>query len=160
MANAPIPTKEEEIISAIITKLQGITVANGYLTDIGSNVNDFNDKTIPVNTSEYLEVRDAQTNFVQKGEDGYLENAHKQQLLLEIFVQFEKKDITYSRKAAADIYKLIGTEKWYFWDNHRIRFIPLRHQKTVNQEDREISALKVFVICEFITAEWGVEETV
>ena len=154
-------TKEEEIITAIISKLQNITVINGYLTDIGSNVNDFNDKTIPADTFEYLEVRDAQTNFLQKGEDGYLENAHKQQMILEVFVQFSKKDITYARKAAADIYKCIGTYKWVpFWDTNRIRFIPLRHQKTVNQEDREMTALKVFLICEFMTLEWGIEEPV
>src|SRR5574338_499282 len=153
-------TKEEEIISSFITKLQTITVLNGYLTDIGGNVNDFNDKTIPADTSEYLEIRDVQTNFLQKGEDGFLENAHKQQMILEVFVQFSKKNITYARKAAADIYKMIGTNKWYFWDTNKIRFIPLRHQKTVNQDDREMTALKVFLICEFITNEWGVDEPV
>lgn len=153
-------TKEEEIITAIISKLQNITVTNGYLTEIGSNVNDFNDRTIPNDTSEYLEVRDTQTNFLQKGEDGYLENAHKQQMNLEIFVQFSKKDVTYARKAAADIYKCFGTYKWTWWDTNQIRFIPLRHQKAVNQEDREITALKVFLICEFITNEWGIEEGV
>lgn len=153
-------TKEEEIINAIISKLQNITVVNGYLTDIGNNVNDFNDLTIPNNTSEYLEIRDAQTNFLQKGEDGYLENAHKQQLFLELFAQFSNKDITYARKAVADIYKVFGTYKWDFWDTNRIRFIPLRHQKTVNQEDREITAVKVFIICEFITTEWGIDEPV
>lgn len=153
-------TKEEEIISSFITKLQTITVLNGYLTDIGGNVNDFNDKTIPADTSEYLEIRDVQTNFLQKGEDGYLENAHKQQMILEVFVQFSKKNITYARKAAADIYKMIGTNKWYFWETNKIRFIPLRHQKTVNQDDREMTALKVFLICEFITSEWGVDEPV
>ena len=153
-------TKEEEIITAIISKLQNITVVNGYLTDIGTNVNDFNDFTIPNNTSEYLEIRDAQTNFLQKGEDGYLENAHKQQLFLELFAQLSNKDISYARKAVADIYKVFGTYKWEFWDTNRIRFIPLRHQKTVNQEDREITAVKVFIICEFITNEWGIEEGV
>jgi len=153
-------TKEEEIITAIISKLQNITVVNGYLTDIGTNVNDFNDLTIPNNTSEYLEIRDAQTNFLQKGEDGYLENAHKQQLFLELFAQFSNKNITYARKAVADIYKVFGTYKWDFWDTNRIRFIPLRHQKTVNQEDREITAVKVFIICEFITTEWGIDEPV
>lgn len=153
-------TKEEEIITAIISKLQNITVVNGYLTDIGSNVNDFNDRTVPVDAAEYLEIRDPQTNFLQKGEDGYLENAHKQQLVLELYAQFNKKDINYARKAAADIYKVFGTYKWEFWDTNRIRFIPLRHQKTVNQEDREMSALKVFLICEFITNEWGVDEPV
>lgn len=153
-------TKEEEIINAIISKLQNIFVVNGYLTDIGNNVNDFNDLTIPNNTSEYLEIRDAQTNFLQKGEDGYLENAHKQQLFLELFAQFSNKDITYARKAVADIYKVFGTYKWDFWDTNRIRFIPLRHQKTVNQEDREITAVKVFIICEFITSEWGIDEPV
>lgn len=153
-------TKEEEIISSFITKLKTITTANGFLTSIGSNVNDFNDKTVPADTSEYLEVRDPQTNFLQKGEDGFLENAHKQQMLLEVYVQFNKKDINYARKAAADIYKMIGINKWYFWDTHRIRFIPLRHQKTVSMEDKEISSLKVFLICEFITNEWGYDEPV
>lgn len=153
-------TKEEEIISAIKTKLQTITVANGFNTEVGSNVNDFNDMTIPKDTSEYCEIRDPQTNFAQKGDPDYIENAHAQQMIVEIFVQFEKKDITYARKAAADIYKMIGVNKWWFNDNYQIRFTALRHQKVVNQEDREITGLKVFIICHFVTYEWGVEEPV
>ena len=153
-------TKEEEIITAIISKLQNITVINGYLTDIGNNVNDFNDFTIPEATAEYLEIRDAQTDFIQKGQEGFLENAHKQQLFLELFIQFSNKNITYARKAVADIYKMFGTYKWEFWTTNRIIFKPLRHQKTVNQEAREITAAKVFIICEFITNEWGLDEPV
>jgi len=153
-------TKEEEIITAIIIKLQNITVANGYLTDIGKNVNDFNDFTIPDSTTEYLEIRDAQTDFIQKGQEGFLENAHKQQLFLELFAQFSNKNITYARKAVADIYKMFGTYKWEFWTTNRIFFKPLRHQKTVNQDAREITAAKVFIICEFITNEWGLNEPV
>jgi len=153
-------TKEEQIISSFISKLQTITVTNGYLTDIGNNVNDFNDKTIPRESSSYVEVRDTQTNFLQKGDDGFLENAHKQQMMLEIFIQLNKKDISFTRKAVTDVYKVIGLNKWFYWDQMKIRFIPLRHQKAVNQEDREISAVKIFLICEFITPEWGVDEPV
>lgn len=153
-------TKEEEIISSIKAKLQTITVANGFLTDIGSNVNDFNDMTIPKDTPTYVEIRDPQTNFVQKGDPDYLENAHAQEMIVELFVQFEKKDITYARKAAADIYKMIGTNKWWFYDTYKIRFTALRHQKVVNQEDRTITALKVFVVVHFVTLEWGIDEPV
>ena len=153
-------SKEEEIISAFITKLKTITTADGFETDIGTNVNDFNDKTIAADVPVYVELRDAQTNFLQKGDPGFLENAHKQQMIIEIYVQFSKKNIAYARKAVSDIYKMIGINKWQFWDNNKIWIFPLRHQKTVNQEDREISAVKIFLIVEFVTKEWGIDEPV
>ncbi len=151
-------TKEEEIISAIILKLQDITTANAYLTNIGNNVNDFNGNTIPTGTESYLEVRDTQVDFIKIGEDDSLELRHNQIMTLEIFVQFEKKDISYARKAAADIYKCIGTNKWYFWDTYQISFKPLRHIKDINKEDRTLTGLKVFLLIEFNTPQWGVEE--
>lgn len=152
--------KEQEIINKILEKAATIKTTAGYYTNVGDVVKDFNDKTIPSDYSSYLELRDPQTTFLQKGDPGYLENAHKQQMMLEVFVQFNKKDISYVRQAIADVYRMIGLNKWWFWDELKVRFVPLRHQKAVYQEDKEMSSAKIFLLVEFVTAEWGYDEPV
>lgn len=131
-----------------------------YLTNIGTNINDYNADVIAEGLAEYVEVRDPEAVFIKKGEEGFLELAHKQILKLELFVMFEKKSISYARKAVADIYKCIGVNKWWFWDNHQIVFHPVKHLLDIQKEDRTISGANVFLEIEFITNEWGLDESV
>ena len=131
-----------------------------YLTNIGLNVNDYNADVIAQGAGEYVEVRDPETVFLKKGDEGFLELAHKQILKLEVFVMFEKKSISYARQAVADVYKCIGANKWWFWDNHQIVFHPIKHLLDIQKEDRTISGANIFLEIEFITNEWGLDESV
>lgn len=153
-------TDEQTIISAVIDRLKLIKTDDGYLTDLGDLVEDWNDETIPSGTPSYVEVRDPETNFLKPGDQGFLVKAHKQKMTLEISAQFEKQKIPVGRNAVKDIYKMIGINKWWFWDNHQVIFRPVKHVKDVVKEDRTYIGVKVILEAEFITHEWGVEEEV
>lgn len=150
-------SKQEEIVAAVINKLKEITTANGYVTDIGNNVNDWNSDKIQEGTPEYVEIQDPETVFVKRGEPGYLEQAHKQHLKLQVLLVFEKKPITQSRKAVADVYKLIGSNRQYFWDNHQIIIQPVSHNLDISKEDRTITGAQVILDIEFVTTLWGLD---
>lgn len=150
-------SKQAEIVQSIIDKLKEITTANGYETNIGNNVNDWNSDKIQEGILNYVEVRDAETLFSRPGDPGYFEAAHKQNIQFQILVFFEKEPITTSRKAVVDIYKMIGSNRQYFWDTQQIVIRPIKHLFDIAKEDRTLSGINVLLDVEFVTTLWGLD---
>lgn len=101
--------KRQQIVDAIKTRFQGITIANGYNSNLGSNV--FEWRVTNLNNTEFpaCVYRDV-TNIRQEGAIGSFRWA------LNIEIQLITDGGTSAaeiRKIIADVYKAIGTDsKW------------------------------------------------
>ena len=74
----------QEIVDQITNSLKQITIANGYLTDVGKQVREW-EYIDEVNPSSVLQVRDPQCTYIKDDNiDNALEDKHTKQLTVQI----------------------------------------------------------------------------
>lgn len=104
----PIPIRQQ-IINALDARLKTITVANGYLTNIGSNVEAW--EVAPAEQSELPRVEYRDEDVESSQGDGVPEGLHAHRLKITVEV-INKGDtaLTEIRKQESDLHKSIGVE--------------------------------------------------
>ncbi len=95
----------QQIMTALITRLQTITVANGYETNVGDNVNDWHVSNFQETELPAMDVRDANESTEVRG--GF----HQNTLSVEIETKVSgTTSATIMRDIIADVVKAIGTD--------------------------------------------------
>ena len=131
----------ELIVNAVGVRLQAITVANGYETNLGAGLNlwrvtDFADSELPV-----MNLRD-----VECVTDQLIGNHHEHRLKLEVVAvskiggSDDNAGVT-SRRMLADIWKAIGVDRK--WSSLALDTNPLRDSTQVEQEKHLLISVKV-----------------
>jgi hypothetical protein len=141
----------EQIISAVATRFTGITVANGYETNLGQRsfrwrVTDFKDDELPCHN-----FRDISCDIEQM-----VSGLHNCKLKIESIAVAKKPDgmaiDKYGRKMIADIWKAIGTDRR--WSNLARTTMPLRDEIIVEHENYLMCAVKVEFEIEYRTTSY------
>jgi len=100
-----MPTnKWQKIITAILSKLRTISVANGYETNVGSNVFEWRDNPLEESEMPGIILRDTFP------EEIITVGAHEHTLLIELFIFTKGADaVAQARTIIADINKVMGS---------------------------------------------------
>ncbi len=142
--------KRSEFISDFILKLQTVTKANGYLTDLGTNAHDWTEK--PLSKKEFPEaiVKDIQNSF----SDG---RTHVQTMTIEIVLFTANSDQTIHevRKMIADVYMMILNEKNFFYNKYSgIYITPVSDEIEMFHEDKIVGAASVKIAITLEDNKW------
>ena len=140
----------KEIIPDFILKLQTVTRANGYLTDLGTNAHDWTEK--PLSKKEFPEaiVKDIQNSF----SDG---STHVQTITIEVvlFTANSENTVTELRKMIADVYLMIGNNKSFFYNKYDGMYItPVSDEIEMFHEDKIVGAASIKIAITFETDKW------
>jgi hypothetical protein len=103
----------QDIINAVNTQAALITVANGYHTELGSNLSEWKTNAIPNGKDLWLDVRDGTEEPTGEATQGG--GTVADYYLHVTFILFFKSGETIEnvRKGIADVYKAIGVDpKW------------------------------------------------
>ncbi|MBI3582378.1 MAG: hypothetical protein HY096_00325 [Nitrospinae bacterium] len=103
-------TKRQSIMAAVKTRLESITVANGYDFNLGSHVYEWRTATLNDNEIPGIVFRDVQNVKIEGGPIAYF----RWGLNIEIDIITQGgTSITDIRKMIGDVYKAIGTDhRW------------------------------------------------
>ena len=140
-------SKRETAVNALKTRLQTITTGNGYETDIGSNVKiyfpaeiELDDDTLPL-----VNIKDGDTDISLFDDDlGPITiGKERQRINMSIHIRMAEGTNTavYLRKAIADVYKAIGTDRRL--GGAVFEIFPSSHTMGVTQTDRVIGSADI-----------------
>ncbi len=145
--------KKEQIVQAVKTRLETITTANGYHTNLGSNIYEW--KQNPHNETDVLAavIRDTdceEVNILDQSSSGI----HTKILSMEIEIIAASSTVpAVLRQAEADVNKAIGTDTTFGGlaiDTTPVNSIPLYP----NQNEKRIAGLQRTVEIHFRTVAW------
>lgn len=151
--------KEVEIIADLVEKLSDIRTTNeyaegkNYATDIGAEVNDWNDK--PVESGDTDEVIVSDEDIEELNDDGkrYLQtHRFRMQISIRIFMAQGNETISMLRKAEADVYRCIGKYNRFFLDKYRdFAFKPGARRRQLQEGSRTFGGSYVLIYAEYST---------
>jgi len=142
---------QQTIISAVITQLQGITVANGYNSNIGNNVNEFS-------TSKFDPDNDVlRTSVVD--DDEYEPEQKSTDLWwweLPLTIEIETSGNTSrqdAREMIADVYSCIGDDLTISGNVKTTYPGPLSIE--THQDDKKVTKIYIGIIAVYQTSQWS-----
>ena len=106
-------TIRQQIMDAIQTRFEGITLINGYQTDIGLNVSQWKATALNADDFPALEYRDVSCDRMDGGPIGFFRWAAT--IDTEIVTASGATTMTEVREMLSDIYKAIGLDE--SWNN-------------------------------------------
>lgn len=141
--------KQQQIIDAVITRLGSIKKANGYETDIGNDVREWdtahdNEDELPI-----VDVRDDDTVAV---DDSGAMFVFEMPLSIEIKTagSTSKSD---ARKMIFDVYKAVKQDPDF--GNLADNTFPQTHAIEVEQENKQVSRVLIKILIKFSAPAWG-----
>jgi hypothetical protein len=132
-------SKRQQIMTALITRLQTITVANGYETDIGANVNEWHVTNFEEAELPAVDVRDTTESVEVRGGN------HDYTLSIQIETKVSGTTAAAKmRDVIGDVIKAIGTDPSLGSLAQNVR--PVQNEiAEIDQKDKRIaSILQVF----------------
>ena len=146
--------KRQRIIDAIVTRMQGITVLNGYKTDLGNRVGDWetnwDERDLPA-----LSVCDmVQTEELMHGSQDARQQINTLPVILKIFARSTTtaKDL---RNMIADIYQAIRVDKQ--WSNLALYTLPKRGGMELSEEGFKLGGAGVEIEILYLTETFNAE---
>jgi len=132
-------TKRQQIMDAVKTRLQGITVANGYDFNLGSHVFEWRTTTLNDNEIPGIVFRDVQNVKIEGGPVAYF----RWGLNIEIDIITQGgTSIADIRKMLGDVYKAIGTD--HSWGGLAILTEqPNNDEIQSEQQERKITGVSI-----------------
>lgn len=146
-----MPTIRQQIIDAIQTRFEGITVVNGYNSDMGLHISQW--KATPLNADDFpaLEYRDIACNRVDGAPIGFFRWALNMEI--EIVTASGATTITDVREMLADVYKAIGTDETWGalaqWTEQPSDAV------IIEQQDKIIGGAKILFNIVYDAPKWG-----
>lgn len=137
----------QQIMTALIIRLQTITIANGYETNVGGNVNDWHVSNFEETELPAMDVRDVNESTEVRG------SLHQNTLSIEIETKVSgTASATTMRDIIADVVKAIGTDPSFSGLAQNI--VPVQNATVeLDQKDKRIaSVLQSFDILYLTTA--------
>jgi hypothetical protein len=134
----------ESIVSSIITRLETILTANGYETNLGSNVFDW--KVTDVQESELpcVIVKDTSEDVETRGGN------HLHRLQIELEAKAPGVDRSIPRKIIADVQKAIGVDPNF--DNQVYKTEPVENETlSLEQQNKVFSSIVIKFIVNYST---------
>mgnify|MGYP001423093616 CR=1 FL=1 len=135
----------QQIMDAVKTRLQSITVANGYNFNLGNNIYEWRIRPLAMATLPALVYRDVETDIE-------LIEAHRNRLNIEIEI-ISNSSIVDIRKMIADVYKAIGVD--IQWGGLALNTYPRSDRIMREQEEQTITGAIINIIIEYRTKEWN-----
>jgi len=152
-------TKEKAIIKDLIAALSDISQDEGYRTDIGDNIKDWNTLPVPSFEEDETIVMDVSANHDEQNEFAAY---HKQTLRIEIVSIFinNENPVDVLRDVSADIYECIGNNKSSFYSKYKdVVFTPISREKEIKEDAQNlISAIKIVIDVTYSTEPWLINE--
>jgi hypothetical protein len=145
--------KKEQIVQAVKTRLETITTANGYHTNLGNNIYEWKQNPHADTNTLSAVIRDTEceeVNVLDQAASGI----HTKILTMEIeIIAASGTPAQDLRKAEADVNKAIGTDTTFGGlavDTEPVNSIPLYP----NQNEKRIAGLQRTVEITFRTTAW------
>lgn len=142
-------THRQKIINALKTRLQLITVANGYNYNLGGNVVEWPKEDISQGNVTGVFFRDmlCDSDFVEMG--------HRHKLHIELVLNAMEADSTpiALRKMIADILKAIGVDAQ--WGGLALNTYPEGDTMQLERKEKIVGSVQVKFYIEFRTFEWN-----
>ncbi len=142
--------EQQDIIDAIIARLKTVTTANGYTSDIGKDVREWDiarDSAEEVGKQSITDVRD--NGDVDVTDKDFFEH----DMPVEITVHVAGGTaVTQARDIIYDIYRAIGTDPEL--SSLVNKTSPQNHRVEVDQGERRVSRVVVNIYCKFSTRKW------
>ena len=147
----------QQVINALDTRLKTITIANGYLTDLGTNVAAWSTTPFdPQNETFKLEYLDQDVTTSAGGDIPVGVHSHKMKVTLRLIVK-DNTPIDLVRKYNADIMKAIGVEakaNGSRWSGLAIRTDPEGDRTQIDRAANRFGGQEISFYITFRTLEW------
>lgn len=151
-----MPGKRQQIVDAVKARFVGITVANGYQTDIGAKQTEWHPgpKGADPEADELPghDIRDeVERTIIEDKNRGVYERA------LEITVVAEVKEpapgAALARKALEDLIKAVGVDPT--WGGLARRTLPVEDDITVDELGQQVGAARLVFTVEYSRSPWA-----
>lgn len=148
-------TKREKLVAACIARMQGITQANGYQTDLGLDVRDW-DVRVQATNDDAADIDDDAPCLIVADLDetpdprDLDEEQTRASLTMQIRIIAKGQTANFYRQAIADVKQAIGIDR--DWNELAITTKPGRDGFLIPQEAFSIAGAAVEFTVEFITA--------
>lgn len=133
-------SRRQQIVDAVKTRFQAITVAGGYETNIGNNVFEWRDipsVMVEENDMPCVLVRDPRTEITQR-----VSKVQDHDLTIEAAVVTATATIPVQvRKMIADIYKAIGVDRT--WGGKALDTLPVKDEMGVEHAGKRFGGATV-----------------
>ena len=141
--------KRQQIMDAVKARLQNITVANGYMTNLGNNVYEWKETAFAENEMPGIDYRDALCERFSS-----VLNRFRWRLSVGIEIATQNSTaVSDVRKMIADVYKVIGTDDT--WGGLAIiTEQPESDEMRVTKEERFIAGALIGVFIIYETSLW------
>lgn len=104
-------SKRQSIITALITRLGTITTANGYSTNLGNNVEEWQTFEADPSVADMIIVKDASCSLAEGEEDDNSGDCWTRKLTVQVIIITEgKTSAAKQRNGIDDVYRAIGTD--------------------------------------------------
>ncbi len=142
---------QQQIIDALITALGEISTANGYETEIGSNVSEWDIARDTVDELPAVDVRDHDTIDVSS-DGGFFNYEMPVDIIVTTSGSTSKSE---ARKMIYDVYAAVGSDPSF--GNLADNSFPQSHEIGAEHEANLISRVVIKVLIKFSTANWSSE---
>jgi hypothetical protein len=153
---AALDIKQQLIMDVMLGALKNITVLNGYRTDIGITVSEYNGDVFGKGEDPRTMVFDvSDVNTDERAQGGY-----EGKITIEVhhLCSMGKDTIPYLRKMIADVNRCIGLNRELFWGSLNVTITRVKDEKGIDKEDRTIGgAIQTFEVT-YSDYEFGVME--
>jgi len=140
----------QQIIDKLDTRLRTITKTNGYKTDAGENVFEWEDRDMADNELEAIVYRDRTKDITPATVHNYEKK---------MYVEFELKAKAGTdtakrlREMIEDLYNAIGTDDR--WDELAIDSQPMGEEMDIQRSDKITGSATVKIYIEYETEKWN-----
>jgi hypothetical protein len=145
----------EKLCAAVKARMQGISVANGYETELGENVflwkgADFAAEELPA-----MDIRDVRDDIDSAAVSTRREH-HRITFEVAVAVANGTDSMKTARKAIADIYKAIGVDRYWTVSGARLAFdTDLKSDESgIEQRETTLAGAKVTFVVSYRTAKF------
>lgn len=142
----------QDIVAAIVTRLQAINGTGGYHTNFDGNVQQWRVTGIHPNELPCLIVRDTSDEPIQEsigGGNSYIDH----DLTVTISLPLSGTTPEAFRNEIADVYKAIGSDE--YWGGLAHFTTPLGDEAVMNQEEGKYVGVDVHIKIRYRTTKWG-----
>lgn len=142
--------KRQSIIDSIKTRLETITVANGYSFDLGLNVHDFQVEPENEDTLPFVNIKDG-LNTIDRIGDSYWSHNLEVSIAIACSGDTSEQDI---RTMINDVYTAIGTDTTF--NNLVHKTIPRTDNADSEVEDSKFSWAEILLTVVYGTEAWEI----
>lgn len=142
----------QQIVSAIQSRLQGISVFNGYYTDLGTSIWIW--RRNPWDASEVpgASIADLSDQQEVSAEDESIA-IHRLQVEIRIVAKQSSSSDTNARQIIADVEKAISTDDT--WGGLAQHTLPLGNEMMVAQDEVTVAGAVIRITVEYLTAKFS-----